>query len=314
MALMLHLSEPVGAWLRRLYWHTALFGGGALALIQLGIGADASKMIAMVYLAVSLIIFPLSERYPQGALMVHLGMALGSLIWALQQPGLVMSGWNWELVLYSGSTLATLSLTVLALFGGPWVMAGGLIFLVALMPHPEAGPYWAVWPLWALGGLVGVALFQAVRNLEVTQQELSQVALFDRQTGLSTRLALEVDYERYQALASRSDQPLLFSYWLLPDVKQNPQLLQELGHIMREAVQQGDGLYNLGDHLFCGLHIGLVSGHELTERLSQRFAGARVVWVVCNGLTLAEAQAQAQELLYRSHRRPAQSLAGMPRA
>jgi GGDEF domain-containing protein len=140
------------------------------------------------------------------------------------------------------------------------------------------------------------------------------VALFDRQTGLSTRLALEVDYERYQALASRSDQPLLFSYWLLPDVQQNPQLLQELGHIMREAVQQGDGLYHMGDHLFCGLHIGLLSGHELTERLSRRFPNARVVWVACNGLTLEEALRQAQELLYRSHRRPLQSLAGMPRA
>lgn len=314
MAPMPHLPEPVGAWFHSLYWRTALFGGGALALIQLGIGADAIKMIAMAYLTVTLIIFPLSERYPQGALMVHLGMALGLLIWALQQPGAVMPGWNRELVLYASATLATLFLTVLALFGGPWVMVGGLIFLVALMPHPEAGPYWAVWPLWALGGLVGWAVFRAIRRLEATQQELSQVALFDRQTGLSTRLALEVDYERYQALASRSDQPLLFSYWLLPDVQQNPQLLQELGHIMREAVQQGDGLYHMGDHLFCGLHIGLVSGHELTERLSRRFPNARVVWVACNGLTLEEALRQAQELLYRSHRRPLQSLAGMPRA
>jgi GGDEF domain-containing protein len=140
------------------------------------------------------------------------------------------------------------------------------------------------------------------------------VALFDRQTGLSTRLALEVDYERYQALASRSDQPLLFSYWLLPETGQNLQLLQELGQIMREAVRQGDGLYRMDDHLFCGLHIGLVSGHELTERLSQRFANARVVWVACNGLTLEEALRQAQELLYRSHRRPQQIHTGMPRA
>lgn len=311
---MLPLSEAVGAWLHRLYWRTALFAGGVLALIQLGVGADTTKPIAMAYLVATLIIFPLSGRYLQGALIAHLGLTLGLLTWALQQPGALIPGWNRELMLYAGATLATLGLTVLALFGGPWVMLGGLIFLVARMPHPEAGPYWAVWPLWILGGLVGWAIFRAIRRLEAAQQELSQMALRDRQTGLSTRLALEVDYERYQALASRSDQPLLFSCWLLPDADQNPQLLQELGQIVREAVRQGDGLYRMDNHLFCGLHIGLVSGHELTERLSQRLANARVVWVACNGLTLAEAQALALELLYRSPRQPSHSLAGMPRA
>ncbi|AWR87904.1 putative diguanylate cyclase [Meiothermus taiwanensis WR-220] len=291
-----------------------VFGGGALALTQLLVGTDTARWTALAYLGATPILLSLTQRYPQPALIAHLGATLGLLVWAVQQPEAVVPGWNHEVMLYAVATLATLGLTALALFGGPWVMLGSLIGLVALLPHPESGPYWVVWPLWALGGLVGVALFQAVRNLEATQQELSQVALFDRQTGLSTRLALEVDYERYQALASRSDQPLLFSYWLLPEAGQNLQLLQELGQIMREALRQGDGLYRMDDHLFCGLHIGLVSGHELTERLSQRFANARVVWVACNGLTLEEALRQAQELLYRSHRRPQQSLTGMPRA
>lgn len=306
--------EPVGSWLHRLYWRMAVFGGGALALTQFVVGTDTARWVSLIYLGTIPIILSLTQRYPQPALIAHLGITLGLLVWAVQQPEAVVPGWNQEVMFYAVATLATLGLTALALFGGPWVMLGSLIGLVALLPHPESGPYWVVWPLWALGGLVGVALFQAVRNLEVTQQELSQVALFDRQTGLSTRLALEVDYERYQALASRSDQPLLFSYWLLPETGQNLQLLQELGQIMREAVRQGDGLYRMDDHLFCGLHIGLVSGHELTERLSQRFANARVVWVACNGLTLEEALRQAQELLYRSHRRPQQILTGMPRA
>lgn len=59
----------------------------------------------------------------------------------------------------------------------------------------------------------------------------------------------------------------------------------------------------MDNHLFCGLHIGLVSGHELTERLSQRFANARVAR---NGLT----QALALELLYRSPRQPSQGCPG----
>lgn len=311
---MPHSSELVRSWLQRLYWHTSWFGGVALALSQLWAGSETAQLLAVAYLVVTSMAFLLAQPYPQWAPVAHLGLALGLLVWALQQPGALVPGWNQEMLLYAGATLATLGLTVLGMFGGLWVMLGGLVLLVALAPHPAAGPYWAVWPLWALGGLVGVAVFRAIGRLEAAQQELSRVALQDRQTGLSTRLALEADYQRYQALARRSDQPLLFSYWLLSTSSPDDQLLQELAQLMREAVRQGDGLYRIDEHQFCGLHIGLVSGHELTERLSQRFASARVVWVACNGLSLEEALRQAQELLYRSPRRPTQILSATPKA
>ncbi|MCX7783325.1 MAG: diguanylate cyclase [Meiothermus sp.] len=316
---MSYSSESIWPWFHRLYWNTALFVGVALALPQLWLGQWAAQAVAVAYLLATLVAFPLARLYPKTALVSHLVAALGMFVWAGQQPWEALApGWDREMALYASATLATLGLTVLAMFGGLWMMVGGLILLAALLPHPEPGLYWAVWPLWAMGGLVGLSVFKAVHKLEATQQELSRVALRDRQTGLSTRLALEADYERYQALASRSDQPLLFSYWLLhtpgPNTKQNPQLLQELAQGMREAIRQGDGLYRMDSDQFCGLHIGLVSGHELTERLSQRFAQAQVVWVVCNGLTLEEALAQAQELLYRSPRQPIHRLSAVPKA
>ncbi|MDT7920259.1 MAG: diguanylate cyclase [Meiothermus sp.] len=311
---MPHSSELVRSWLQRLYWYTSWFGGAALALSQLWAGSQTAQLLAVAYLVITSLAFLLTQPYPQWAPVAHLGLALGLLIWALQQPGALVPGWNQEMVLYTGATLATLGLLVLGMFGGLWVMLGGLVLLVALVPHPAAGPYWVVWPLWALGGLVGVAVFRAIGRLEAAQQELSRVALQDRQTGLSTRLALEADYQRYQALARRSDQPLLFSYWLLSTSSPDDQLLQELAQLMREALRQGDGLYRIDEDHFCGLHIGLLSGHELTERLSQRFASARVVWVACNGLSLEEALRQAQELLYRSPRRPTQLLAATPKA
>lgn len=312
---MSHSSEPTWPWFRRLYWNTALFAGVALALSQLWLGQWAVQVVAIAYLLATLVAFPLARWYPKTALVSHLVAVLAMLVWAGQQPwGALVLGWDWEMVLFASASLATLGLTVLAMFGGLWVMVGGLILLATFLPHPESGLYWAVWPLWAMGGLVGLTVFKAIHKLEAAQRELSKVILRDRQTGLSNRLALEADYERYQALASRSDQPLLFSFWLLGVSGQNPKLLQELTQVMQEAVRQGDGLYRMDDDQFCGLHIGLVSGHELTERLSQRLPQARVVWVVCNGLTLDEALAQAQNLLYRSPRQPARQVSAMPRA
>lgn len=276
---MLHSSEQLWPWLRRLYWNSALFVGVILALPQLWMGEWVSQAVAGAYLLASVVAYPLAYRYPQPAPVLHLVATLAMLVWASHQPWeAVVPGWDREMALYASATLATLGLTVLALFGGIWVMIGGLVMLAVLMPHPDSVLYWLVLPGWALAGMVGLALFQAIHKLEATQQELAKVALRDRHTGLSTRLALETDYERYQALASRSDQPLLLSYWVLRTEKQSPeqnlQLAQKLAQIMREAVRQGDGLYHLEDNHFCGLHIGLVSGHELTERLSRRIAQA----------------------------------------
>lgn len=311
---MSHSPESIWPWFYRSYWNTA-FVGAALALLQLWRGQWNLQAVSVAYLLATLAAFLLARRYPKTAPVLHLLAALGMLVWVGQQPWeAILPGWNQQMTLYVSATLATLGLTVLAMFGGLWAMVAGLVFLATLLPYPEVGMYWAVWPLWTLAGLVGLAVFKAVYRLEAAQQDLSRVILRDRQTGLSNRLALEADYERYQALASRSDQPLLFSYWLLGISGQNPRLLQELAQTMREAMRQGDGLYRVGDDQFCGLHIGLVSGHELTERLSKRLPQARVVWVVCNDLTLEEALAQAQNLLYRSPRQPARHISAMPKA
>ncbi len=312
-------SEQLWPWLRRLYWNTALFVGIALALPQLWMGAWASQAVAASYLLASLVAFPLSHRYPKTALVSHLVAALGMLIWASHQPwGAIVPGWDREMALYVSATLATLGLTVLALFGGLWVMVAGLVLMAVWMPHPESALYWMVLPGWLMGGLVGLALFKGVHRLEAVQQELAKVALQDRQTGLSTRLALEADYERYQALASRGDQPLLLSFWVLRNPTNNAahkaQLVQNLAQAMREAIRQGDGVYCLEEGQFCGLHIGLVSGDELAQRLSRRFTQAQLVWVVCNGLTLEEALVQAQGLLYQTPPRPAHALSAVPKA
>ncbi len=312
---MSYSSESIWPWFRRLYWNTALLLGVALALPQLWLGQWAVQASAVAYLLVTLAAFPLSRRYPKTALVAHLIAALGIFVWASQQPWTALAlGWDREMALYASATVATLGLMVLAMFGGLWVMVGGVILLALLLPHPASGLYWAVWPLWAVGGLVGLSVFKAIHKLEATHQELSRLALRDRQTGLSNHLALEADYERYQALASRSDQPLLFSYWLLGVSPQRPQLVQELAQVMQDALRQGDGLYRMDSDQFCGLHIGLVSGHELTERLSRRFPQAQVVWVVCNGLTLEEALNHAQELLYRSPRQSIHGLSAVPKA
>jgi hypothetical protein len=275
--------------------------------------------VAASYLLASLVALPLAQRYPKTALVSHLLAVLVMLVWASHQPWeAIAPGWDREMALYASATLATLGLTVLAMFGGLWVMVGGLALLAVWMPHPESALYWLVLPGWALGGMVGLALFKGIHQLEAAQQELTRVALRDRQTGLSTRLALEADYERYQALASRGDQPLLLSFWMLrserPNTEQNLHLSQKLAQVMREAIRQGDGLYHLGNQRFCGLHIGLVSGHELTERLSRRFKQAQMVWVVCNGLTLEEALSQAQGLLHQTPLRPGHALSTVPKA
>jgi hypothetical protein len=316
---MLHSSEQLWPWLYRLYWNTALFVGVALALPQLWMGAWASQVVAASYLLASLLAFPLAQRYPKTALVGHLMAALGMLIWASHQPwGAIVPGWDREMVLYVSATLATLGLTVLAMFGGLWVMVAGLVLMAVGMPHPQSALYWMAWPGWLMGGLVGLAIFKGVHRLEAAQQELAKVALRDRQTGLSTHLALEADYERYQALASRSDQPLLLSYWVLRyphnSAAHKTQLLENLAQVMREAIRQGDGVYHLEHNQFCGLHIGLVSGDELAERLSRRFTQAQLVWVVCNGLTLQEALTQAQALLYPSPSRPAYAISAVPKA
>ncbi len=315
---MVQVPESIWPWLRRLYWNTALLLGAALALPLLGMGGWVGQLLAGAYLLLGGVGFALAQRYPQAALLAHLAAVLGLLVWGAHQPWAAGPGWDGELVLYLLSSLSTLALVVLALFGGFWPMVAGLVWLAVLLPHPTTGLHWLVLPLWGLAGLVGLALHRGIGRLEAAWQELSQTALWDRQTGLSTRLALEADYARYQALASRSDQPLLLSLWVLHlqqfKGQQSLQIAQRLAQLVGEATRQGDGLYRLDDRRFCGLHIGLVSGHELTERLSRSLPQAQVVWVVCNGLPLEEALRQAQNLLHQSALGLEQAYPALPKA
>ncbi|MBF6595379.1 MAG: GGDEF domain-containing protein [Thermaceae bacterium] len=307
------VQPQLWAWLYRLFWRAAWGLGLGASAIELILGGPASRIAGVTYLLGTALIYPWQRGYPKAAIGAHLFMATLTTLWLFNQPALsIASGWTMELSYYTSSALATLVVTALGALLGGWGALMGLVLMVALLPHPTASAWLLASPLWALGGLVGIGVNWGLGRLEKVYATLEQAALTDFLTNLGNRRSLEADFGRYQALAEREGQPLLFSLWDLDGLKAvndqqghaaGDEYLRGFAEVLKHSVRKGDALYRIGGDEFCGLHLSLSDGKELASRVRSSFAQVSVGWIDAQHLSLDQALSRADTLLYQDKTR-----------
>ncbi|WP_053043551.1 GGDEF domain-containing protein [Thermus filiformis] len=150
-----------------------------------------------------------------------------------------------------------------------------------------------------------------LNRLEALQALLGTLALNDPLTGLGNRRALELDYDRYRALAQREGNALWVSLWDLDGLKAvndreghaaGDRHLQAFARVLKEELREGDGVYRVGGDEFAALHLGL-EGEALAERVRARFpAVSHHPSLACAKLGAPVKRAEADARMYRQKR------------
>jgi GGDEF domain-containing protein len=160
-----------------------------------------------------------------------------------------------------------------------------------------------------LAAAAGVSVHLTLNRLEALQGLLGTLALNDPLTGLGNRRALELDYDRYRALAQREGNALWVSLWDLDGLKAvndreghaaGDRHLQAFARVLKEELREGDGVYRVGGDEFAALHLGL-EGEALAERVRARFPAVSVGFAEARG-SLEAALAEADAQMYRQKR------------
>ncbi len=308
---MQETSQPWST-LYRLYWQMTLALALPLPLAWI-FGGNTLKACAVAFWAASLVSLVGLRRWPRLAVGFHQTVAL--IITAAQLlapptsvlPGLPEASWRLAIAVFTA-----IGVYSQGLFLGWWgVMGATLIYLLApTIVLPERIPLLTGL---ILAGVAGVGVNRLMHRLEVAQKRLTQAALNDPLTGLGNRRALELDYERYGAIARRQGLSLVLSLWDLDGLKQindtqghseGDRYIQQFTEALRAELREGDALFRLGGDEFCGLHLGLIDGAAPAERVRRRFPQVSVGFAEASKQGLTAALEQADRAMYvHKHRK-----------
>lgn len=241
------------------------------------------------------------------AVALHLGVALFTALLALVSPpemvarGLPEGAWRLGVMAFY-----TVGAYALAAFAGWPGLALGLACAL-LAPWPQVETRFLLAGSTLLASVGGLSVGALVGRLEALQRIIHTESLTDPLTGLANRRSLERDFPRFQALAAREGLSLVLSLWDLDGLKAindreghaaGDAHLLRFARTLREEVRQGDALFRIGGDEFVGLHLGLVDGASLEERVHARFPPVSVGFASGEGWELARVLEAADRAMY----------------
>ena len=124
---------------------------------------------------------------------------------------------------------------------------------------------------------------------------------------LENRHALNQAFERYTAIASRREMPLLLSVWDLNNLKAindrsghvaGDALLKDFVRTVKLEARLEDVFFRIGGDEFVGLHLGLEDTSSLLVRVHARFADVAVGCAVASAGSLESTLALADDRMY----------------
>ena len=294
----------------RLHWRLAVITLLLVLPLNIAIGSFSDHLLFMTYAIVTLVAWYWSRNEPiwsvVGQLTVAYGVVLISFLDTHGMAGRLALGPVGFAALACAVTYA-----VSAYFGRVGVISSVIASVFALIFFKfSASTFLAAIQL-GLGIVLGFHKFLVLEEMDAVQAELHLLASHDALTNLENRRGLSAAFERYVALATRREAPLLLSLWDINDLKSvndneghaaGDAQLKAFVQALQAGARSEDAFFRIGGDEFVGLHLGLEDGQAVIERVQGNYADVAAGWApVAMGL---EATLDAAEI--KLHRAKAQ--------
>jgi diguanylate cyclase (GGDEF)-like protein len=291
----------------QLHWQMATVVNILLLPFCIYINIKAAWASLTVYMIVTLITWLMRRSHEQQSVMVHLVLAF-----LITLTGFYFSHGELKGQLLGPVSFAALAANILysacANFGRNGVIASVIASIVSLL-------LLKISPLTALatiqlgfGILLGDSKYRLIQEMGLAQWELKKLATCDPLTQLENRRGLVSTFDRYLAIATRREVPLLLTSWDVNDLKTvndteghaaGDAHLQAFVQALLDCARSEDAFFRIGGDEFVGLHIGLEHGAEVIERVQTKYADAAAGWSVVHA-GLEATLKEADVLLYRA--------------
>jgi Diguanylate cyclase, GGDEF domain len=293
----------------RLHWRLAL--ATLLLVLPLGVlGGPNDRLMFVAYAAVTLGAWRWSRAQAEWSVAAQIAAAYGLLLFAFLNANATMmklaagpvgfAAFGWAIA-YAASSH----------FGRAGVRSSVVAALIALLALGFSPATFLAALQLGLGVLLGYHKYQLFEEIGLAQRELHLLATRDVLTDLENRRGLESAFERYVALATRRELPLLLSVWDVNDLKAvndsqghaaGDAHLRTFADALRAGARSEDAFFRIGGDEFVGLHLGLEDGGSVVERVQAGYADVAAGWAPVS----ADLEATLREADVRLYRAKAQ--------
>ena len=267
----------------RLHWRLAVTTLLLVLPLNISIGSFSDHLLFVTYAIVTLVAWWWSKTEPIWSVVGQLAVAYGVLLISfLDSHGMAGKLALGPVGFAALACAVTYSLS--AYFGRIGVISSLIASVLALLFFKfSPATFLAVIQL-GLGVVLGYHKYQLVSELQL-------LATRDALTNLENRRGLTNAFERYVALASRQNVPLLVSVWDVNDLKSvndNEGLaagdaqLKAFAQALLHGARGEDAFFRIGGDEFVGLHLGLEDAEAVIERVQAKYADVAAGWAVVN--------------------------------
>lgn len=310
------MAADASSWrpFERLYWLVALLLMLAGLALGLNLGQPPPLWAAGAFGLLGLALYTIQQQgWLEGsrAVTLHLLAAVaGCGYMAAVALATANPFWDAGLVYEVFPAVSLLMVMGAAIFGGWWGLGAGLLLHTLLMPSEPSAPY-VSWVLAACVGLLGVGFGRVLRGLDESRQRLEQLAYHDSLTGLPNRRSAQEQYRHHRAIAQRHGLGLWLVVWDLDDLKwvndhqgheAGDVLIIGFAHHLHSQLRESDVAFRVGGNEFWSLHFGPLNAEGMVERIRLGFTAVSAGWAECEGLSLEQAVALADEAMYSDKR------------
>jgi diguanylate cyclase (GGDEF)-like protein len=291
----------------RLHWRLAVATLLLVLPLNIALGGFTDHLLYTMYAIVTLIAWWWSRSEPKWSVIGQLAVAFGVLlIGFLDSHG--MAGKLMLGPIGFAALACAVTYSVSAYFGRAGVISSVIASLFALMFFKFSPATFLAAIQLGLGIVLGYHKYQLLEEIGFAQAELQVLATRDALTSLENRRGLMRAFERYVALATRRDVPLLLTVWDVNDLKSvndseghaaGDAQLKAFAQALLTGARSEDAFFRIGGDEFVGLHLGLEDGRAVIARVQAEYADVAAGWApVAAGLeaTLEEADVR----LYRA--------------
>ena len=291
----------------RLHWRLA---AATLILglpLCISMGNFSDWLVFVTYAIVTLVAWRWSKLEPQGSVVGQVMAAYGLLlISSLNTHG--MAGRVAVGPVGFAAFACVIMYAASSYFGRSGMISSVIASVFALVFFKfSAATFLAAIQL-GMGIALGAHKFQLLQEIGVAQAELEILATRDALTNLENRRGLLSAFERYVALATRRDAPLLLTVWDVNDLKSvndneghaaGDAQLKAFAQALQDGARSEDAFFRIGGDEFVGLHLGLEEGQAVIERVQSAYADVAAGWAAV-AADLEATLAEADVKLYRA--------------
>jgi diguanylate cyclase (GGDEF)-like protein len=301
----------------RMHWRLAVVTLLLVLPLNIAMGSFSDRLLFVTYAIVTLAAWWWSRNEPVWSVVGQVTVAYGVLLISfLNTHG--MAGRLAVGPVGFAALACAVTYSVSAYFGRVGVISSLMASVVALLFFKFSPATFLAAIQLGLGIVLGVHKFQLLEEIAVVQAELQVLATRDALTNLENRRGLINAFDRYVALATRRETPLLLSVWDVNDLKSvndneghaaGDAQLKAFAQALQDGARSEDAFFRIGGDEFVGLHLGLEDGQAVIERVQAGYADVSAGWAsVRAGLETTLEEADLKLYRAKAHMRASSTL------